>query len=72
MNESRIKDRYTVYLDPSLNKEPFTAEEEKNILKLYFVNGYRSKDLKEVMPDRDRNMVRSVLEVHTRQSLRKL
>ncbi len=43
MNESRIKDRFNIYLDPKLIKDPFTFEEEMMIIKKFCLETKRFK-----------------------------
>jgi hypothetical protein len=48
--QRQCKERFRQYLDPSLNKGPWTEEEDQTLLLLYTRLGKRKKGRKEVIP----------------------
>lgn len=61
-----------MYLDPSLNKESFTFEEEKRLLKRFCLEGKRYKEIMTEFVHRDRYMIRSTLDVYFRRAIKML
>jgi hypothetical protein len=47
-----VRDRYKYYLDPTLNRDPFSPEEDANLLAAFEKFGPRWRELSELFPNR--------------------
>lgn len=48
----QCRDRWFHHLDPSISKDPFTAEEDKTILSLFEMYGSKWSKMAELLPGR--------------------
>jgi myb proto-oncogene protein len=55
----QIRDRYVNYLDPELNREPFSEEEDNHLIKLYLKLGRRWSLIAKEMKTRTSEMVKN-------------
>ena len=58
-NGKQIRDRYINVLDPSINKEKFTEEEDKLLTELYKENGPKWSEITKYFPNRTTDMIKN-------------
>ena len=58
-NGKQIRDRYINVLDPSINKEKFTDEEDKLLTELYKVNGPKWSEITKHFHNRTTDMIKN-------------
>lgn len=71
-SEATIRNRYTQYLNPKLKKQRFNFDEVKVVLKMFFVEGKRFHEIVELLGNRERTMIRNIIEMYSRKGVRNL